>query len=57
MCVHCLRDVVINEVLKELNIEKVDRTRTEIVTEVRIAMACAEKEGTNSFVEKIICDT
>jgi hypothetical protein len=44
----CLRDVEINEVLKELNIEKVDGTGTEIVTEDRIAMACAEKEGTNS---------
>jgi hypothetical protein len=53
MCVHCLRNVVINEVLKELKL----RTKTEIVAEVRIAMACAEKQGTNSFVEKIICDT
>jgi hypothetical protein len=54
--VHCLRDVEINEVLEELNIEKVDRTTgTEIATEVRVAMACAEKEGTNSFVEKAIC--
>jgi hypothetical protein len=42
----------------KLNIEKVDRTTgTEIVTEVRIAMACAEKEGINSFVEKAICVT
>jgi hypothetical protein len=56
--VHCLRDVEINEVLKELNIEKVDRTTgTEIVTQVRIAMACAENEGTNSFVENAICVT
>jgi hypothetical protein len=57
----CLRDVEINEVLKELNIEKVDGTGTEIVTEDRIAMACAEKEGTNSeerinlFFKKAIC--
>jgi hypothetical protein len=56
--VHCLRNGEINEVLKELNIEKVDRTTgTEIVTEVRIEMACAENEGTNSFVEKAICVT
>jgi hypothetical protein len=50
--VHCLRDVEINEVLEELNIRT---TGTEIATEVRIAMACAEKKGTNSFVEKAIC--
>jgi hypothetical protein len=37
--VHCLRDVEIKKVLKELNIEKVDKTGTENVTEGRIAMA------------------
>jgi Holliday junction resolvase-like predicted endonuclease len=46
--VHCLRDLEINEVLKELNIEEADGT------ECRIKKACAKEDGINSFVKKAI---